>query len=63
MNPKATKELKDKVVDLLLTYFFPANIDAIESVLRMASAEIRFAYENGLIPFRDEKSAGSGSKR
>jgi len=59
MKPDPTQELKDKTVELLLTHRKPPDIDVIESVLKMASAEIRFLYENNVTYFRDEKDGGS----
>lgn len=47
-------DLKNKVVDLLLTNSKPPDIDLIISVLEMVRAEIRFRYENRLNMFRDK---------
>jgi len=56
MFPDSTQELKSKVLDLLLTHSRPPDIDVIESVLRMVSAEIRFTYENYINGFIDGKN-------
>lgn len=47
-------DLKNKVVELLLTDSKPPDIDIIESVLKIVQAEIRFRYENRLNMFRDK---------